>query len=61
MVSRQFTIFQFGIVRFAWRLWVRVRYALTGDCGCACGWTYPYGFVPEDGCQIHDVTEAAQR
>ena len=53
----QFTVFQFGVVRFAWRLWVRIRHALTGDCGCACGWVYPYGFVPEAGCPIHDMAE----
>lgn len=21
---------------------------------CGCGWTYPYGFVIEDGCPMHD-------
>lgn len=26
-------------------------------CGNACGWIYPYGFVPEDGCPVHDVAE----
>lgn len=24
------------------------------DCGYNCGITEPYGFVPEDGCPIHD-------
>ena len=24
------------------------------DCGYACGWAYPYGFVPECGCPVHD-------
>lgn len=24
------------------------------DCGFECGYAEPYGFVPEDGCPIHD-------
>lgn len=24
------------------------------DCGYACGWAYPYGFVPEADCPVHD-------
>jgi len=24
-------------------------------CGYSCGYTYPYGFVPEAGCPIHDA------
>jgi len=24
------------------------------DCGYACGYASPYGFVPEDGCPVHD-------
>lgn len=27
---------------------------LVQDCGNFCTWTYPYGFVPEAGCPIHD-------
>lgn len=23
-------------------------------CGFECGWVYPYGFVPEAGCPVHD-------
>ena len=23
-------------------------------CGNACAWTEPYGWVPEDGCPVHD-------
>lgn len=23
-------------------------------CGHGCDWVYPYGFVPEAGCPIHD-------
>jgi len=52
----QRTIWRFRIVWILWRLWVRLRYALTGDCGCACGYTEPYGFVPEADCPIHDRT-----
>ena len=26
------------------------------DCGQMCGWQWPYGWVPEDGCPIHDVS-----
>jgi hypothetical protein len=25
-----------------------------GSCGHECAWVYPYGFVPEAGCLIHD-------
>lgn len=39
-----------------WRaMWYRLRYVLTGDCGHACGWAQPFGWVPEDGCPVHDV------
>ena len=24
------------------------------DCGYACGYAAPYGFVPECGCPVHD-------
>jgi hypothetical protein len=24
------------------------------ECGYACGWADPFGFVPEDGCPVHD-------
>ena len=27
------------------------------DCGYGCSWVYPYGFVPECGCPIHDKYE----
>lgn len=54
---KQRTIWRFGIVWFVWRLWVWLRYALTGDCGCACGYVEPYGFVPEAECPIHDRYE----
>lgn len=26
------------------------------NCGFACAFVEPYGFVPEDGCPIHDRT-----
>jgi len=54
MTFTQRTPFRFGIVRFVWRMSIRIRYALTGNCGCFCGYFSPYGFVPEAGCPIHD-------
>ena len=27
------------------------------NCGYACGFTEPYGFVPEAGCPAHDTAE----
>jgi hypothetical protein len=27
---------------------------INSDCGYVCGFEEPYGFVPEDGCPIHD-------
>ena len=37
-----------------WRYW-RLRARLT-PCGCGyvCAWVYPYGFVPEAECPVHD-------
>ena len=32
-----------------------LQFAKTGECGYACAWTEPYGFVPEADCPIHDV------
>ena len=26
-------------------------------CGNACAWVEPYGWVPEDGCPVHDPEE----
>lgn len=26
-------------------------------CGNACGWEWPYGFVPECGCPAHNPTD----
>ena len=54
IVVEQRTIWRFRVVWFCWKLWVRLRYALTGNCGCACGHVEPYGFVPEAECPIHD-------
>lgn len=48
---------------YAFRVIVRARFVLTGDCGHICGmttFTSFYGvdkvehFVPEDGCPVHD-------
>jgi len=37
-----------------WRLATRIRYIVTGQCGNACGYAQPYGWVPEAGCAVHD-------
>jgi hypothetical protein len=39
----------FSVFRYAW--WRR--------CEHACGWTFPYGFVPEAGCPVHDAHDAS--
>jgi hypothetical protein len=31
------------------------------ECGCACGDVEPYGFVPEDGCPVHDADDIDDR
>ena len=31
----------------------RLKFVLTGDCGHACDWIHPFGWVPEDGCPVH--------
>jgi hypothetical protein len=44
-------------LRIAWPWWrfkSRLRFRFTGNCGFICGYTEPYGFVPEAGCPIHD-------
>ena len=35
----------------------RLKFVLTGDCGHACDWCHPWGWVPEDGCPVHDVEQ----
>ena len=40
-------MFKIAVYRFANRWLIR-------DCGHFCRWTYPYGFVPEACCPIHD-------
>ena len=37
----------------------RLKFVLTGDCGHACDWLHPWGWVPEDGCPVHDVEHKA--
>lgn len=37
-------------------LWYEFRNRFI-KCDYACGWIYPYGFVPEDGCPMHDTAE----
>lgn len=36
------------------RFWYFLHCAGT-DCGNACDWVYPYGFVPEADCPQHDT------
>ncbi len=51
-------------MRYFWNMYVRAtmlgwywelreRYTPT-TCGYECHWVYPYGFVPEEGCPVHD-------
>ena len=39
------------------KLKTKLRYRFTGECGWACGYMQPFGFVPEDGCPVHDPPE----
>jgi hypothetical protein len=32
-----------------------------GKCENSCDYVYPYGFVPEDGCKIHDLPSPSQK
>lgn len=36
-----------------WEQWFRKQNPVLG-CGYECDFVHPYGFVPEDGCPIHD-------
>lgn len=38
------------------RCWWRLRFVLTGNCGHHCTMVQPYGFVPEAGCPVHDIS-----
>ena len=48
-----------------WRLFVRVRFVITGDCGLSCGPAtfrkldgMPFQqFVPEADCPVHDLQQ----
>ena len=39
-----------------WESWFRKQNPVLG-CGCECDFVYPYGFVPEAGCPVHDIEE----
>jgi len=39
------------LLRHYWK-WREIHTPTT--CGHGCGWVYPYGFVPEAGCPVHD-------
>lgn len=34
---------------------------LNAECEHHCGWLWPFGFVPEGGCPVHDVPDHAPR
>jgi len=40
--------------RLLWRYWIIRSLFTPCDCGYACDWVYPYGFVPEADCPVHD-------
>lgn len=48
------------MLRSWFRQWVYLplasgwRYRAWRRCDHICEWTYPYGFVPEAGCPVHD-------
>jgi hypothetical protein len=57
------TIWRFRVLWWAWKIYAQLRYWLTGDCGCACGWAgirdlrtgeRELVFIPEAECPIHD-------
>ena len=41
-------------MKIAFVIWV--WYLFNPQCGHECAYVEPYGFVPEDGCPIHDKT-----
>jgi len=38
-----------------WEQWFKRQNPVLG-CGHGCDFVHPYGFVPEDGCPIHDTS-----
>lgn len=52
-MARVLSYFRFLV----WRMRVKIWFAKTGNCGLACDWVEPYGFVPEADCPIHDVSD----
>jgi len=47
-----------GFLRYAIKIYIDFRHFLfwkfVDDCGHGCDWVYPYGFVPECDCPVHD-------
>ena len=40
---------------FFWKIWTRIRFFFTGECGNMCEYVESYKqFVPEAECPIHD-------
>ena len=35
----------------------RLKFVLSGACGHACDWCHPFGWIPEDGCPVHDIEQ----
>jgi len=36
-------------------VWLTIYYtAYYGECDSACSYVFPYGWVPECGCPVHD-------
>ena len=40
--------------RLLWRYWLWRHKHTPVTCGHECDWVYPYGWVPEAGCPVHD-------
>jgi hypothetical protein len=38
----------------------RLKFVLSGDCGHSCDWAHSFGWVPEEGCPVHDVKQKAK-
>jgi hypothetical protein len=48
-VRRFFGVIWQWITFFKYRPWLK--------CENVCGWVWPYGYVPECGCPVHDPDE----
>lgn len=48
----RWNMYKARLLRKYWR-WMNTHHPTT--CGYVCTYVYPYGFVPEAGCPIHDA------